>query len=169
MEMNKKLQDAINEQIKNEIYSGYMYLSMAAYFEDANLPGFAHWMKLQAKEEYEHAERFMNHLFDRGVKVILQAIDQPPIEFNSPTDIFEKTLAHEQLVTSMIENLCDIAAETKDRAASIMLQWFITEQVEEEKSASEILEILRRTKEKGSSMMMLDRKLGERKEEEDED
>lgn len=88
--LSKTMQDAINEQSKNELYSAYLYLSMAAYAEEANLPGFAHWMKVQAREEVEHAMKFFDHATERGGRVVLQAIDQPPVEFASPTDLFSR-------------------------------------------------------------------------------
>lgn len=162
MNMDKKLVDAVNEQIKNELYSAYMYLSMAAYFDTANLEGFAHWMKVQAKEEYGHAMRLYGHLIDRGEKVIFKSIDQPPVDFSSPLDIFEKTLAHEKKVTKMIEGLYALSGKLNDNAASIMLQWFITEQVEEEKTASSIADILKMVKDKPQAIFMLDHKLGKR-------
>ena len=121
MNMDKKLRDAVNEQIKNELYSAYMYLSMAAYFDGANLEGFAHWMKVQAKEEYGHAMKLYEHLIDRGEKVLLKAIDQPPVDFSSPLDAFEKTLAHEKKVTKMIDALYALSGKLNDNAALIML------------------------------------------------
>ena len=162
MNMDKKLRDAVNEQIKNELYSAYMYLSMAAYFDGANLEGFAHWMKVQAKEEYGHAMKLYEHLIDRGEKVLLKAIDQPPVDFSSPLDAFEKTLAHEKKVTKMIEALYALSGKLNDNAASIMFQWFITEQVEEEKTASGIVEVLKMIKDKSQALFMLDGKLGKR-------
>ncbi|MFA5101185.1 MAG: ferritin, partial [Candidatus Omnitrophota bacterium] len=110
--MDKKLKNAINDQIKNELYSGYLYLSMAAYFEARNLAGFGHWMKVQAKEEQGHAMKMFNFLVDRGVQVVLQAIPQPPADFSSPQAVFEQTLEHEKKVTALIEKLCDLSEET---------------------------------------------------------
>jgi len=162
MKMDKKLQEAVNEQIKNELYSAYMYLSMGAYFDAANLEGFANWMKKQAKEEYSHAMKLYEHLVDRGERVLLKAIDRPPVDFSSPLDIFEKTLAHEKKVTKMIEDLYALAGKLNDPAAVIMLQWFINEQVEEEKTASGIVEILKMIKDKAQALFMLDGKLGKR-------
>jgi len=162
MDMEKKLQDALNEQIKNELYSAYMYLSMAAYFDSVNLEGFAHWMKVQAKEEYGHAMRLYEHVIDRGAKVILRTIEQPPVGFNSALDVFEKTLRHEGKVTKMIEALYALAGRLNDNAASIMLQWFISEQVEEEKTAASIVETLKMIKDKPQGILMLDSKLGKR-------
>jgi ferritin len=160
--LGKKLQDAMNEQIKNELYSAYLYLSMSAYCEAANLPGFAHWMRVQAQEEEAHAMKFYNFIHERGGRVVLQAIDQPPVEFPSPLAVFEQTLEHEQKVTGMIHDLYALAVEEKDYASQIFLQWFVTEQVEEEASASQILEMLKMIGDKGHALIMLDRQLGRR-------
>ena len=162
MDMEKKLQDAVNEQIKNELYSAYMYLSMATYFDGEKMPGFAAWMKAQAKEEYSHAMKLYDNLADRGARVLLKAIEQPPVNFNSPLEVFEQTLAHEKKVTKMIENLYVMATEMKDIAASVMLQWFVAEQVEEESTASGIVEALKRLKDKSEPLFMLEKELGKR-------
>ena len=129
--LSRTTQDAINEQIKNEMYSAYLYLSMSAYCESINLPGFAHWMQMQAQEEMVHAMKFYGYVHTRGGRVVLLAIDQPPAEFQSPLDIFEKALEHEQKVTAMIDNLYDLAIQEKDYASQVLLQWFVTEQVED--------------------------------------
>ena len=160
--LSKKLQDAMNEQIKNELYSAYLYLSMSAYCEEANLPGFAHWMRLQAQEEEAHAMKFYGFIYERGGRVVLQAIDQPPVEFQSPRAVFEQTLEHEQKVTAMIHDLYALAVQEKDYASQIFLQWFVTEQVEEEASATQILETLKMIGDKGHALIMLDRQLGSR-------
>ncbi|MDH4208917.1 MAG: ferritin [Anaerolineae bacterium] len=160
--LSKTLQDAMNEQIKNELYSAYLYLSMSAYCEAANLPGFAHWMRMQAQEEQAHAMKFYEFIYERGGRVVLQAIDQPPVEFPSPLAVFEQTLEHEQKVTAMIHDLYTLAVEEKDYASQAFLQWFVTEQVEEEASASQILETLKMIGDKGHALIMLDRQLGRR-------
>ncbi len=160
--ISKAMQDAINEQIKNEFYSAYLYLSMAAHYEAANLKGFAHWMRAQAKEEQGHAMKFYDYLFDRGGCVTLQAIPQPPVEWKSSLDVFQQVYEHEQKVTGMIENLYALASEENDYASQIMLQWFITEQVEEEKNASDIVEQIKRVGEQGPTLMLLDRQLAAR-------
>jgi ferritin len=157
--ISKKMQDAINEQIKNELYSGYLYLAMAAYAEDQNLPGFAHWMKAQCQEEVEHAMKFFNHIAERGGRVELKAIDEPPVEFDSPTALFEMTLEHEKKVTALINGLYELALEEKDYASQVLLQWYIEEQVEEEANASEILETLKMAGDKGQALVMMDRAL----------
>ncbi|MBC8446408.1 MAG: ferritin [Chloroflexi bacterium] len=160
--LSKAMQDAINEQIKNELYSAYLYLSMAAYAEEANLSGFAHWMKAQTQEEFEHAMKFFNYVAERGGRVVLQAIDQPPVEFASPTDLFVKTLAHEQHVTSLIHDLYALAVKENDYASQVLLHWFIEEQVEEEANATQILETLKMAGDKGNALIMLDRALASR-------
>jgi len=162
MELSKKMQDALNEQIKEELFSSYLYLSMAAYSESINLPGFAHWMQAQSGEELEHAMKFFGYVHDRGGRVLLQALDQPAAEFGGPTDLFEKTLAHEQYITGRIHQLYALAVEENDYASLSMLQWFVDEQVEEEKNASEILEVLKMIGDKGQGLIMLDRQLASR-------
>jgi len=159
---DKTVQDAMNEQVKNELYSAYIYLSMSAYFEDANLPGFARWMQVQAQEEQEHAMKFFHFINERGGRVVLQAIDQPPIEFESPLDAFERTLEHEQLVTGMIHQLYALSVQEQDYASQIFLQWFVTEQVEEEANATQIVETLKAIGDKRHALLMLDRELGRR-------
>jgi ferritin len=160
--LSQKLQDAINEQIKNELYSAYLYLSMAAYSEDASLPGFANWMRLQAQEEVSHAIKFFDFINERGGRVVLHAIDQPPAEFESPIDLFERTLEHERKVTGMIHQLYELALKENDYPTQVMLHWFIEEQVEEEDSASQILDTLERIGDKGHALVALDRELGRR-------
>jgi ferritin len=160
--LSQKLQDAINEQIKNELYSAYLYLSMAAYSEGEGLPGFANWMRLQAEEEVSHAMKFFDFVHERGGRVVLHAIDQPPAEFESPIDLFERTLEHERKVTGMIHQLYELALKESDYPAQVMLHWFIEEQVEEEDSASQILDTLERIGDKGHALVALDRELGRR-------
>jgi len=162
MELSKKMQDALNEQIKEELASAYIYLSMAAYCESINLGGFAHWMRVQTNEEMEHAMKFYGYIHDRGGRVVLEALDQPPVEFDGPTDVFEKTLAHEQYITGRIHKLYGMAVEEKDYASVGALQWFVDEQVEEEKTATEILDYLKMTGDKGQGLIMLDRHLASR-------
>jgi ferritin len=160
--MNKRVQDAMNEQIKNELYSGYLYLSMSAFFESLNLSGFAHWLRVQAVEEQEHAMKFYDFIHDAGGRVNLRAIEQPPAELGSPTEAFEQVLAHEQKVTAMIHELLALAVEEKDYASQSMLQWFVDEQVEEERNATSILETLKMVGEKGQALVMVDRELAQR-------
>ena len=160
--LSRTTQDAINEQIKNEMYSAYLYLSMSAYCESINLPGFAHWMQMQAQEEMVHAMKFYGYVHTRGGRVVLLAIDQPPAEFQSPLDIFEKALEHEQKVTAMISNLYDLAIQEKDYASQVLLQWFVTEQVEEEDSATKVIDTLKMVGDSRQALLMLDRELAGR-------
>ena len=160
--LNKKIHDAMNDQIQRELESAYIYLSMAAYFDSINLPGFAQWMKMQFQEEQAHAFKFYDFVYDRGVQVILQALGQPPVEFQSPLDAFEKTLAHEQKITGHIDDLYALAVEEKDYPSQILLQWFVGEQVEEEKSAGDIVDMLKRIGDSYHALIMLDRELGQR-------
>lgn len=154
----------MNEQIKNELFSAYLYLSMAAFFEEKNLPGFAHWMRVQAQEEQEHALKFFDFIHDRGGKITLLPIEQPKAEWKSALDAFNDAYEHEQLVTGMINKIYETALEQKDYPSQIMLQWFIDEQVEEEKNASDIVEQLKRIEERGTAILMLDHELGKRSE-----
>jgi ferritin len=160
--MDKKLEKAFNDQIKNEFYSAYLYLAMAAYAEHKNLSGFAHWFKVQYKEEITHGMKIFDFLNDRGVRVILEDIPAPQADFSSPMETFEETLKHEKKVTSLLESLSNLAKKVDDQAAAIFLQWFITEQVEEEKNATVILETIKMIKPDSAALIMLDRELAKR-------
>jgi ferritin len=160
--MDKKLQATFNEQIKNELYSAYLYLSMAAYFESINLPGFAHWMKKQAGEEKTHAMKMFEFLCDRGARVVLEALPAPAVEFSSVKDVFEQTLKHEKKVTALINNLYDLSLKVNDQSSMVFLQWFITEQVEEEKNPCRILEDIKLIKPDSGAILYLDRELAKR-------
>lgn len=159
---SEKLQQAINEQINAELYSAYLYLSMAAYLEDINLPGFAHWMRIQHDEEMIHAMKFFDFLVDRGGRVLLKGIDAPPTEFDSVVDVFEKALEHEQHVTALINDLYKLAKEEGDYPSEVLLQWFITEQVEEEKNAGDITAQLKMIGDFGPGLLALDREMAAR-------
>jgi len=160
--ITKTMQDAINDQINKELYSSYLYLSMAAYFEDKNLSGFAHWMRVQESEEREHAMKLYDYLLERGGKVALKAIDAPKTEWTSTLEVAEEVAAHEAKVTASIYALYETALKEKDYPAQIMLQWFISEQVEEEKNAAEIVANLKLIEERGTAVLMLDHRLGKR-------
>lgn len=160
--MDKQVEKLYQEQIRNEWYSAYLYMSMAAYFESQNLGGFAHWMQKQAAEEYEHGKKMFDFLLDRGVKVVLQAIPQPPADFASPVEVFEKTLAHEKDVTALINGIADASDKANDRPSKVFIQWFVTEQVEEEKNATQILEVLKKMKPDSAGIFQLDHKLEKR-------
>jgi ferritin len=160
--IGKPMQDALNEQINKEFFSSYLYLSMAAYFEDKNLTGFAHWMQLQADEEREHAMKFYKYILDSGGRVQLKAIDAPATEWKSNLEVAEQVAEHEAKVTASIHSLYELALNEKDYAAQVMLQWFITEQVEEEKNATELVAKLRLIEERGTAVLMLDHRLSKR-------
>jgi len=160
--IGKTMQDALNEQINKEFFSSYLYLSMAAYFEDKNLTGFAHWMQLQADEEREHAMKFYKYILDSGGRVQLKAIDAPATEWKSNLEVAEQVAEHEAKVTASIHHLYELALNEKDYAAQVMLQWFITEQVEEEKNATELVAKLRLIEERGTAVLMLDHRLSKR-------
>ncbi len=160
--INKTMQDAINDQIHKELYSSYLYLSMAAYFADKNLSGFAHWMRIQEAEEREHAMKLYDFLLERGGKVTLKAIDAPKTEWTSTLEVAEEVAAHEAFVTASIYALYETALKEKDYPAQVMLQWFISEQVEEEKNAAEIVANLKLIEERGTAVLMLDHRLGKR-------
>lgn len=159
---NGKMLSALNEQINAEQYSAFLYLSMSAWCEDKGLSGFANWMYVQYQEELTHANKFFNYINERSGKVELKAIEQVPTEFESVVDIVEKTLEHEKKVTSLINNLMDIAVEERDHATQSFLQWFVDEQVEEEANVEELLDSLKLTKGEGNGLFMLDRELKQR-------
>ena len=160
--MNVAVQDAFNEQIKNELFSGYLYLSMSAHFDRENLPGFAHWMRLQAQEELAHAMRLFDYVLRRGGQVELRAIEAPATEFGAPLSLFESVLEHERAVTGMIHELFELSGKAGDWAAQQELQWFIAEQVEEEDSASTALDQVRMAGKDQAALLMLDQQFGSR-------
>ncbi|MBN2425392.1 MAG: ferritin [Calditrichaceae bacterium] len=160
--LSKKMETAINNQINAELYSAYFYLNMSAYCEEKSLPGFANWLNLQAQEEYAHAMKFYNYLHDRDGKVILDQIDKPKSGFKNILDVFEQVLEHEKKVTAMINNLYTLAVKENDYPSQVMLQWFIGEQVEEEKTAKEIVDQLKWVGDKSTALFMLDQKFGRR-------
>ena len=160
--MTPSLTAALNDQLKHELYSSYLYLAMSAYCDSQNLPGFAHWMRLQANEEREHAMKFYDFILDRDARVALQPLAQPPQDFGSPLGVFEQVLAHEQEVTSLIEQLYRKASAEQDHATQVFLEWFITEQVEEEKTSTALAERLRLVGDSATGLLILDRQFGER-------
>ncbi|GAU76187.1 ferritin [Fusibacter sp. 3D3] len=160
--INSKLEKVINEQINAEMYSAYLYLSMSAYLESINLPGFATWMRVQFEEEQFHAMRFFTFLNERGGRVVLESIEKPQIEWKNVIEIFEQTLEHERHVTALLNNIADIAEDEKDRPTRNLMVWFIDEQVEEESSAEKIINELKLINGEGHGMLMLDRELGAR-------
>ncbi len=160
--LSKPMHDALNEQINHEFASAYLYLSMAAHCDAENLPGFAHWLRVQYREETEHGMKFYRYIYDRGNAVTLKAIPQPPTKFKSPLEMFKQVLDHEKKVTGLINDLYALATKEKDYATQATLQWFITEQVEEEKNATAIIEMLKMVGDSPISLMMADRQLAAR-------
>ena len=160
--INNKLQDAINNQIQAEMDSAYIYLAMSVYSEAKNLRGFASWLKAQYQEETTHAFKLLNYLVERGGTVKLQTIAAPATDFGSPVEVFQKVLAHEIHITSLINKLYELAIAEKDYAAQIFLQWFIAEQVEEEGNATAILERLKMVGTSNGSLLYIDKELGKR-------
>ena len=160
--MNKKIIKALNEQITKEYYSSYLYLSMSGYFETLNLGGLSHWMQMQAEEEMMHVMKFFTFINDCGGKVEFGGIDKPDSDFSSVKDVFEKTLAHEKIVTKSINDLYFLAKEEDEAAAVMFLQWFVTEQVEEEKNVGDILARINFIKEDPMGILMLEKELAAR-------
>ena len=156
------MEKALNEQVQAELYSAYLYMAMSAHFESVNLAGFANWFSIQAQEEYFHAKKFYDYIIERGGKITLLPIDGPPNEWKTPISAFEDGYKHEQLVTSRINALVDLSIELKDHATTAMLQWFVSEQVEEEANASGILEKIKLAGPEGSGLFMIDNELSQR-------
>jgi len=162
--MNERVEKAFNDQINEELYSSYVYLAMAAHFEAGSWEGFASWMRHQAQEEVEHAMRLFSHLTRRGGRVALKAIGEPPLEFGTPLEAFEKALAHEQHITAAITALYEVAVEEKDYPAQLELQWFIDEQVEEEENTGRAVDLLKMAGDNKGALLMLDREMAKRSE-----
>ena len=160
--LNKEMEAALNEQVNAELYSAYLYLSMAAWFEDRNLGGFAHWMRLQFEEEQAHALKIFDYINERGGAAKLEAIAAPPRDWETVLDVFEYTLNHEQEVTASINRLVDLAIKTSDHASNAHLQWFVSEQVEEEASVDEVVQKLKLIGGDGGGLFMVDQEMGQR-------
>jgi len=162
--LGKKMEEALNKQVNAEFYASFLYMSMSADFEAKNLPGIAHWMMEQAKEEYEHAMKFYRHIVERGGAVKLEAIEGPKTQWKDALEAFSEAYGHEQKVTGMINKLVEISEAEKDYASRSLLQWFVDEQVEEEAQTSLIVEQLKMTAGSNGGLLMLDHRLGKRKE-----
>jgi ferritin len=160
--LTEKVQNALNDQFNAELYSSYLYLSMHAYFKSVSLDGFANWMYQQAKEELLHAMKFYNFINQRGGRARTAAVAEPPSEWESPLAVFEETLSHERKVTGLINDLVETANKEHDHATQIFLQWFVTEQVEEEESAGGVLERLKLMQDHAGGIFMIDRELANR-------
>lgn len=164
--LSKLVQEKINEQINNELFSSYSYLAMSAYCSHAQFNGCAQWLRIQSQEEYSHAMRIYDFLVARGERVVLSKVDKPKRKFKSIVDVFENVLSQEQTVTSQINSLCELAFKEKAFSTLIELEWFVQEQVEEEKNARDILHKFKLVKDDPASLLDLDRELGERPPEE---
>lgn len=160
--ITKKMSAALNKQVKEEFYASHLYLSMSAYSDNKNLKGFAHWLRLQADEEREHALKIMDYLLSIGEPVTLDSIDKPPTEFGTPKAMFEAVLKHEQKVTGLIHKLYEQAVAEKDYRSQIMLQWFVNEQIEEEEQAQEILDKIVAVGDKSTAIWWIDKELAVR-------
>lgn len=162
MNLSKELHDALNAQIGMEFGASYSYLAMAAYFESESWDGFASWMTLQSAEERVHATKFYSYVLDRGAKIVLPQIEAPVCEYDSPLSVFEASLAQEKKVTASISGIYQVAHDTSDFATVSFLKWFVDEQVEEEKSVSDMVEKLKRANGNAEALLLLDRVAGER-------
>ncbi len=160
--INPKMEAALNQQINEEFYSSFLYLSMAAHFEKISLTGFANWMKIQSQEEYMHAMKFYTYLLQKGGKVTLKKIEQPKLEWSSVVEVFDDTYAHEQKITALIDNLVNLALEVKDHATNAFLQWFVNEQVEEESNVTKIIDDLKMVADNKTGLFMVDREMSQR-------
>lgn len=159
--LTQKIGDALNRQMNRELFSGYLYLSMSAYFESSNLPGFASWMKIQVQEEMVHSMKFFGFINERDGRALMQDIEAPQTRWESPAAAFADALKHEQMVTGLINDLVDLSIEEKDHATNSFLQWFVTEQVEEESTANDVLQKIKLAGD-GAGLFMLDQQLGQR-------
>ncbi len=160
--ISEKMQEALNEQVNREFFSAYMYLAMSSYCNTLGLPGFAYWMRMQYEEENMHVTKMYDYIQDQGGEVHLKAIEEPERNYGTPLEIFEETLKHEQYVTSLINNLMDLAVEERDYATQTFLQWYVTEQVEEEANVNDILAPLRMVGDDKGGLMMIDQQLAGR-------
>ena len=160
--IGKNVEKAVNDQINKELYSAYLYLAMCAWCESVNLTGAAKWLRHQAKEEVAHGMKFFDFLNDRGGRVALGAIEKPAAKFDSLRDVFEQAHAHERKVSESIHKLYALASTEKDYASLPLLQWFVSEQIEEEKSAELIADKLKRAGDESAALLFLDHQLGER-------
>ena len=160
--LNPKIQDALNDQLNFELYSAYIYLSMAAYLDSENLTGMSTWMKIQAQEEMGHVLRFYNFINDRDGRVLMAPVQGPKTEWKSPLEAFQNAYEHECVVSGRIHDLVDLATKEKDHPAATFLQWFVTEQIEEEASTQEVVEKIKLAGEASGGLYLLDKELGQR-------
>ena len=162
--LSPKVEEALNNQLQVELQSAYVYLGMAAHCETVSLEGFAKWLRKQAEEEYVHAMKFYDYINDRDGRVELQALDAPPTKYSSPLQVFETALSHERSVTEKIDDLYELVNNERDFASQAWLDWFVTEQVEEEKTVGLIVDQLKLIGDEGNGLFILDKELGSRSE-----
>jgi len=160
--ISKKVEDVFNDQIMHEFFSAHLYLSMSAYLESIDLPGFAHWMRIQYQEEVFHGMKMFDYVIERDGRAIVKPFDGPKTEWKSVTDVFKEAYAHEQKVTALINNMVDVSLSEKDHASQIFLQWFVNEQVEEEATAKGIIQQLKMLGDSKAGLFQVDRELGQR-------
>jgi ferritin len=160
--IGSKVEKALNDQIRKEFYSSYLYLSMSSRFESMNLKGFAHWMRVQAGEETKHGMKIYGYVIERGGRVILQPIEAPPSNWKSAKEMFTKAYQHEQKVTESINSIVQLARTEKDNATEVFLQWFVNEQVEEEASTNDITQKLHLIGDTAPALVMMDVELDKR-------
>lgn len=165
--IGKNMEKALNEQIREELGSAYLYLAMAAYFHEEKLPGMARWMEVQVQEEFEHAMRIYHHVVERGGRVKLEALPEPKFEWASPLEAWKAAYEHERYISDRIHKLVELARQERDYPAEVMLQWFVSEQVEEEDQTRRVVEMLERLGESGRGLLWLDKELGKRGKEEE--
>lgn len=160
--LTASVENAINDQVNHEFQAAYLYLSMSSHFETRGLPGFARWMRLQSQEEVQHGMKLFDYLHARDGRARLRAIEAPPAEFGTPTQVAKQVLDHERRVTALINKLYEVAAQERDYVTAAQLQWFLTEQVEEEKSAGDLVQRLEIAADNANALLLLDRELGAR-------
>ncbi|MEI7474734.1 MAG: ferritin [bacterium] len=160
--VTKNMEMAINQQLNDEFFSSYLYLSMAAYFESVGLMGFANWMHIQAKEENMHAMKFYKYISERGGRIKLHQIEAPKTDWESPADVFNEVIEHEKKITKSINELINLALDEKDHATNIFLQWFITEQIEEEANVNDVINQLKLMANAPGGLFIIDRELAQR-------
>ncbi len=161
MKLGKKLEETLNSQINEEMYSSYLYLAMATHFKDERFNGFAKWMERQSKEELGHAMKIYGYLVQRNGKITLKAIKEPAFEGKTPLEVFNSTLKHEQHITKLVNDLYDLSGAEKDNATEIFMQWFVNEQVEEEATVLEIIDALKMIGDSKQALFMMDHEIGE--------
>ncbi|PIE51342.1 ferritin [Candidatus Fermentibacteria bacterium] len=160
--LSVKMEKAINEQINKELFSSYLYMAMSMYFEDGELSGAASWMRVQAQEELSHADKLMKYVNERGGRVVLEALEKPRTAWDTPLEACKEVLEHERFISASINNLVQLAREENDFMTDNFLQWYVSEQVEEEASAADVVRMFSLAGNAGGGLLMIDRELGSR-------